>query len=103
MSELNDSTSKKRKLEFLNSFALHDYIIDLSWSPKCSKIAAITVEGEVFLIHLDEETPRKQKLGEHKAGANSLSWRHDGQEFATAGQDGLVKVWDGTQVKNFVL
>ncbi|HAY79394.1 MAG TPA: hypothetical protein DCY79_06260, partial [Planctomycetaceae bacterium] len=35
-------------------------------------------------------------IGQHAGGANSLSWRCDGAEFATAGHDGLAKIWDGT-------
>ena len=96
MFKLNIATSKKSKLEKVGLCSLCDYIIDLAWSPDESKIAAVTVEGEVFLIHVNKDNPRSEKIGEHKAGANSLSWRYDGQEFATGGQDGFVKVWDGS-------
>ena len=76
--------------------ALGDYIIDLAWAPKASKLAAVTVEGSVFLIEDHGGAATFKLLGEHAAGANSLSWRGDGAEFATAGQDGLVKIWHGT-------
>ena len=76
--------------------ALGDYIIDLAWSPDGSKLAAVTVEGAVFLIDDHGDSGHHQRLGRHADGANSLSWRRDGAEFATAGHDGLAKVWDGS-------
>jgi len=75
--------------------ALGDYIIDLGWSPDASKLAAVTVEGLVFLIDNHGESAYFKLLGQHAGGANALSWSADGSEFATAGHDGLVKIWDG--------
>jgi WD40 repeat protein len=75
--------------------ALGDYIIDLGWSPDASKLAAVTVEGSVFLIDNHGDSAFFKLLGQHAGGANALSWRADGNEFATAGHDGLVKIWDG--------
>lgn len=75
--------------------ALGDYIIDLGWSPDASKLAAVTVEGSVFLIDNHGDSAFFKLLGQHAGGANALSWRADGSEFATAGHDGLVKIWDG--------
>ena len=81
------------------SIELGDYIIDIAWSPEGSKLAAATVEGSVFLIDdrgdsAQTGTNGRGIIGQHAGGANSLSWRHDGREFATAGHDGLVKCWD---------
>lgn len=75
--------------------ALGDYIIDLAWSPDAMKLAAVTVEGLVFLIDNHGESAYFKLLGQHAGGANAVSWRADGAEFSTAGHDGLVKVWDG--------
>lgn len=75
--------------------ALGDYIIDLGWSPDASKLAAVTVEGSVFLIDNHGDSAFFKLLGQHAGGANALSWRADGNEFTTAGHDGLVKIWDG--------
>ena len=101
MSELSASPIEKRKLEEINHVALDDYIIDLAWSPDASKLAAATVEGAIFLIQPEQEMKaiKYQKVGDHTPGANSVSWRQDGQEFASAGQDGLVKIWDGNSGK----
>lgn len=77
------------------SVALDDYVIDLAWSPAASKIAVITVDGSVFLIDDLVDSGQFKLIGQHACGGNSVSWRCDGAEFATAGQDGLVKIWDG--------
>ena len=82
-------------LREMQSISLGDYVIDLSWSPDGSRLGAVTVEGLVYLIHVSDNAMHYNQIGHHKAGANALSWRLDGQEFATAGQDGTVKIWDG--------
>ena len=76
--------------------ALDDYIIDLTWSPDASKLAAVTVGGSVFLIDDHGDSAHFELIGQHAGGANSLSWRCDGAELATAGHDGLAKIWDGS-------
>ncbi|MCU0720722.1 MAG: WD40 repeat domain-containing protein [Pirellula sp.] len=73
---------------------LNDFIIDLSWSPNQKQLAAITVEGAVFLIEDHGDESNFKQLGAHSGGGNSVSWHCDGTEFATAGHDGLIKVWD---------
>ena len=75
---------------------LGDYVIAIDVSPDATKIAAITVEGVVFLIDDHGSSAEFKSIGRHDGGANSVSWRCDGAEFATSGHDGLVKVWDGS-------
>ena len=74
---------------------LGDYIIDLAWSPDATRLAVATVEGSVFLLDNRTDSAELSPIGQHSGGANTLSWRADGAEFATGGHDGLVKVWDG--------
>ncbi|MEM1224163.1 MAG: WD40 repeat domain-containing protein [Planctomycetota bacterium] len=78
---------------------LADYIIDLQWSPDASRLAAVSVEGAVFLIEDLGDSAKFAMIGSHDAGANSLSWRRDSAEFATSGHDGLVKIWEGNSGK----
>ena len=52
----------------------------------------------LFLFNLQDKSDKINLIGQHDKGANSLSWRSDGTEFATAGHDGLVKVWDSSNV-----
>jgi len=75
---------------------LDDYIIDLAWSPVAPKLAAVTVEGAVYLVDDYGDSAHFKLIGQHAGGANSVSWRCDGAELSTAGQDGLVKIWDGS-------
>ncbi|MEM6470488.1 MAG: WD40 repeat domain-containing protein [Planctomycetota bacterium] len=95
MPDLDASMLRKGLLTESWYVALGDYIIDVAWSPDATKLAAVTVEGAVFLVEAYETSAKFKLIGEHCGGANSLSWRHDGAEFATAGHDGLAKVWDG--------
>lgn len=95
MPDLDLSRKSEELLAESRNVALSDYIIDLAWSPDASKLAAVTVEGAVFLIDDRRGSADFRLVGQHTGGANSLSWRGDGGEFATAGHDGLVKVWDG--------
>lgn len=95
MLDIDLSMLNKRLLAESWYVALGDYIIDLAWSPDASKLAAVTVEGLVFLIDNHGESAYFRLLGQHAGGANALSWRADGAEFSTAGHDGLVKIWDG--------
>ena len=78
MSELSNSLTQTARLQELNHVALEDYIIDFSWSPDSKKIAAVTVEGFVFLIKPEEEmkSVSYQKIGKHDMGGNSVSPRY---------------------------
>ncbi|MEM6365059.1 MAG: WD40 repeat domain-containing protein [Planctomycetota bacterium] len=95
MLDLEASRLKKGLLEEVWFVDLVDYIIDLRWSPDKSRLAAVSVEGGVFLIDDRGDSAAFKMVGQHAGGANSLSWRRDGAEFATAGHDGLAKIWDG--------
>ena len=79
----------------LSQLELGDYIIELAWSSNGEKLAAITVEGKVFLINKYADIAKLKLIGQHDKGGNSVSWRSDGKEFATVGHDGKIKIWDG--------
>ena len=95
MSNIDHSFLNKESLTELRQAALEDYIIDLAWSPDGEKLAVVTVEGAVFLFENYGDTAKYKLIGQHAGGGNSVSWRSDGVEFATAGHDGQAKVWDG--------
>ena len=95
MSNIDYSLLNKESLIELRQAALDDYIIDLDWSPDGTKLAVVTVEGAVFLFDNYGDTANCKLIGQHSGGGNSVSWRSDGVEFATAGHDGQAKVWDG--------
>lgn len=93
MSDVDSSMLNEVLLAECWQVALEDYVIDMAWSPDASKLAVVTVEGSVFLIENQGDSARSKLIGQHAGGANSLSWRPDDTEFATAGHDGLVKCW----------
>lgn len=95
MPDLDLSKVQQGAIEEKWYVALDDYIIDLAWSPDEKKMVAVTVEGAVILVEHRGNSAFFKQLGQHVGGANSVSWRPDGAEFATAGHDGLAKVWDG--------
>ncbi|MEO1526783.1 MAG: WD40 repeat domain-containing protein [Planctomycetota bacterium] len=96
MPDVDPSRLRKGLLSEVWYVELTDYVIDMQWSPNAVRLAAVTVEGGVFLIEDIGDSATFKLIGCHGGGANSVSWRHDGAEFATAGHDGLVNVWDGT-------
>lgn len=69
-----------------------DHVIALLWSPCGQTIAAASVSGPVTLFTLNGDVAHT--LAGHGFGTTAVSWRHDGALLATAGQDGLVRVWD---------
>ena len=79
----------------LSQLELDDYIIELAWSSNGENLAAITVEGKVFLVNKYADITKYKLIGQHDKGGNSVSWRSDGKEFATVGHDGKIKIWDG--------
>ena len=42
---------------------LEDYVIDVAWSPDRTRLAAVTVEGSVFLIEDQGDSARSKLLG----------------------------------------
>lgn len=95
MPEVDGSMLNKESLTEIWTVALEDYIIDMAWSPDGTKLAAVTVEGAVFLLDPQQDSTSPKPIGRHDGGGNAVSWRSDGAELATAGHDGLAKVWDG--------
>lgn len=75
--------------------SLEEHIIDMAWSPDAERLAAITAEGRVFLIEIQNGTAIDRQIGNHAGGGNSVSWNSDGTRLATSGQDGRVQIWDG--------
>jgi hypothetical protein len=55
------------------------------------------------LVVWEAETGRQYlDLGEHKGAVNDIAWRDDSNVFASASDDGTIKVWDvvaGTAIK----
>jgi WD40 repeat protein len=75
-------------------FDVGQYILDLAWSPTGRQLALVTVEGRVFVVDQADGAGVLRRVGAHERGATSVDWRADGEQFATSGQDGWIKIWD---------
>ena len=95
MSDIDYSMLNNDLFIELQQAAMDDYIMDIAWAPDGDKLAVITIEGSVFLLNAYSDIAKYKLIGQHQEGGNSVSWRSDGTEFATAGHDGKIKVWDG--------
>lgn len=102
MPDLDSSKFDKELLAELRHVTLDDFIIDLAWSPDGSRLAVVTVEGAVFLLDAQGDFANPKPIGHHDGGCNSVSWSRDGIELATAGHDGLAKIWDGGSGRELV-
>ena len=89
-------------MQLQNEFVLNDYIIDLAWSPCSKQITAVTVEGYVFLVDIEKRLKSCEPIGNHKIGCNSVSWNPHASQFATAGQDSKVSIWDSSSKAKFL-
>ncbi len=70
---------------------LDGFVQAIDWSPCGNLFAAVTVEGLLFVGSHREKTGKKVLA--HPKGAGSLAWIGRNR-LATAGHDGLVKVWN---------
>jgi WD40 repeat protein len=93
VSSIDPSQLKKNLIDECWYVSLGEHIIDLAWSPDSANLVAATVDGRIVLIENRGDSAFFRQVGQHSLGANSVSWSPDGERFASAGQDGLVKVF----------
>lgn len=94
MFDLNRETTRECRPRLLWQAWVDEFVMDLAWCPRGQRLALITVEGRVLVVTEAHARGQVQELGRHAGGGTSVSWRSDGRELATSGQDGLVKLWD---------
>ncbi len=82
-----------------------DWILDLdepvsavSVSPDGSRAAALTIEGHAVVVELATGR-RLHSVRAHEGGGFRLAWHPREGRFATSGQDGHVRIWDGVEVR----
>jgi len=73
---------------------LSDHVISLTWSPDRRLLGAASVSGPITLFGSTDGKPVQQLAG-HGFGTTMIAWHPtNAQKLASAGQDGLVKLWD---------
>ncbi len=81
---------------------LNEPIVALGGSPDGKLIAALGTEGSAWVV--EASTGRRlHTFQAHEGGGFRLVWGPSGTSFATAGQDGQVRLWDaltGTQTES---
>ncbi len=95
MPKLKKPSHKKKikKLTPIWSQSIDDYVIDLSWSPEGSLLAAAETSGPITI--LDSEQGNKiSKLSGHSFGTSQIGWSSAGKFFASVGLDGFIRYWD---------
>lgn len=74
-------------------WAVGDSIADLSWSPDATRLAVADAAGSVTVLDLAGGAIVWSVMA-HMAGALQVNWCADDHAIASAGQDGIVKLWD---------
>ena len=81
--------------EVVRSLSINnDKITCISWSSEGGLIAAATESGQLYLWDLqsDAETP-SATVSAHVGSVSMLEWIPKSRRLVTAGQDGMIKIW----------
>jgi|ERR1700733_3576622 WD40 repeat protein len=73
--------------------SLDESAVSVDWSASGSWLAAVSASGTVCVFDT-VNGDCVQKLSAHRFGATQVSWHRQDARFATAGQDGFVRLWD---------
>ena len=95
MPKLKKSGKKRnrKKLSQIWSQSIGDYVIDLSWSPDGSFLAAAETSGPITIF--DSEQGKKISISSgHGFGTSRIGWSSTGENFASTGLDGLIRYWN---------
>ncbi len=90
---MNPAT-QSRPIAFQWTTKLDDFITSLTWSPDGLRLAAGSVSGQVGVYEATQGSPIHTFDQAHEDGTDAIAWRPDSKALATAGRDGLWKLWD---------
>lgn len=82
------------RLERRARVELGDFPVDAVWSPDGRVLLVAGGEGTLLWIDVAGMAAGAQRLGTHAGGALAVAWQNGGQQFASSGQDGEVRLWD---------
>jgi WD40 repeat protein len=72
---------------------LDESAVSVDWSASGSWLAAASACGTVCIFNAADGSCIQQ-LSAHRFGATRIAWHPQDARFATAGQDGFVRLWD---------
>jgi WD40 repeat protein len=73
--------------------SLDESAVSIGWSSSGLWLAAASASGTVCIFDSADGTCI-QRVSAHRFGATQIAWHPQNARFATAGQDGLVRLWD---------
>jgi WD40 repeat protein len=85
------STSTKATLTSVATTSIDDFPADMTWSPDSSALVVGGGEGRLYRVNRDGGAAIL--LGEHAPGVLNMTWQPKGQQLATSGQDGSIRLW----------
>jgi WD40 repeat protein len=76
--------------------SVSDYVTALTWSPDGSRLAVATGEGPIHMMDAVTGAPCGRFDGDG-VGTLDVAWcpNQDSPWLASAGQDGMIRIWDG--------
>lgn len=72
-----------------------DYVVSAAWSPRCNWLVAASVSGSILVLNAVSGSVARSFRG-HSFGATTVQWHPMEEQFATAGQDGKIRLWSPT-------
>jgi WD40 repeat protein len=88
--------SNRRPIAFVWHAKLDDFITGTAWSPDGGQLAAISVSGQLAIYDGAKGGARHLLEQAHADGGDAVAWRPDGLALATAGRDGIWRLWDAS-------
>jgi WD40 repeat protein len=73
--------------------SMDDFPVALAWTPDGA--AVIVGGGEGGIYRMAATDGAVQRIGDHAPGVLQLAWQPKGSLLASAGQDGVVRLWHG--------
>jgi WD40 repeat protein len=70
-------------------------VVSAAWSPDGHRLAAVSISGFIQVLAISSGSVEQAFQG-HSFGGAAVHWRPAGEQFATAGQDGKVRLWSPT-------
>jgi WD40 repeat protein len=84
----------RRAIDFRWHAKLDDFITQVAWSSDGQRLAAASVSGQVHILDVTTERALHRLEPAHADGCDALAWRPDDAAIATAGRDGMWRLWD---------